>query len=106
MDVYLYVYDLSQGMAKMLSVQLTGTLVEGIWHTAVVVYNREVCFGQGIEEFNPQHSKYGHPVEKINMGKTMIPETVFEEYLDHMKTIWTADKYHLLDNNCSFVKLI
>ena len=31
--VYVYVYDLSQGMARMLSGQLLGQQIDGIWHT-------------------------------------------------------------------------
>lgn len=66
--VKLYVYDLSQGMAKQMSMALTGrqigrsstmptrmtqphTLVidlDGIWHTSVVVYGVEYFYGQGI----------------------------------------------------------
>ena len=42
-DVTLYVYDLSQGMAKQFSPALVGEVIEGIWHTAIVVYGTEYC---------------------------------------------------------------
>lgn len=42
--VTLYVYDLSNGMSKLLSQQLVGKYVEGIWHTAVVVFDKEFYF--------------------------------------------------------------
>jgi thiol-disulfide isomerase/thioredoxin len=99
--VQLFVYDLSQGMARMMSMPLTGRQIDGIWHTSVVVFGREICFGQGIQIFQPEITPYGAPVEKISMGQTMIPPDVFWEYIETMKTIWTADKYHLLDNNCN-----
>jgi desumoylating isopeptidase 1 len=97
--VALLVYDLSQGMARTLSRQLTGKQIDGIWHTAVVVYGKEYCFGQGIEILIPGHSHYGTPIDRINMGTTQIPLDVFREYIDDMKTVWTRDKYHLLDNS-------
>jgi hypothetical protein len=51
--VLLYVYDLSGGLARQLSLPLTGKYIEGIWHTSVVVYGREVYYGQGILESVP-----------------------------------------------------
>ncbi len=75
--VYLYVYDLSQvssfipfmhidhtaidaarfhndqGMARIMSRQMTGTQIDGIWHTAIVVYGIEYYYGQGISTAIP-----------------------------------------------------
>jgi thiol-disulfide isomerase/thioredoxin len=84
-----------------MSMALTGRQIDGIWHTSVVVFGKEICFGQGIQIFQPEITPYGAPVEKISLGQTMIPADVFWEYIETMKTIWTADKYHLLDNNCN-----
>ena len=39
-----YLYDLSQGAAKELSPGLLGRALEGVWHSAVVVYGREYSF--------------------------------------------------------------
>ncbi|KAJ3277921.1 hypothetical protein HDU79_002017 [Rhizoclosmatium sp. JEL0117] len=35
------------------------------------------------------------------MGETQIPEEVYWEYIDSLREFWTADKYHLFDNNCN-----
>jgi hypothetical protein len=35
-------------MAKSMSKQLTGTQIDGIWHTGIVVYGKEFYFGGGI----------------------------------------------------------
>ncbi|KAI8609462.1 PPPDE putative peptidase domain-containing protein [Chytriomyces sp. MP71] len=99
--VQLYVYDLSQGMAAAMSVALTGKHIPGIWHTAVVVFGKEVYFGQGITSEAPGTTPHGHLVERIDMGETAIPEDVFWEYIDSMRETWTAEKYHLLENNCN-----
>lgn len=74
-NVELYIYDMSQGMAKIMSplllgkcskfprklqkltfflVCVTGRQIDGIWHTAVVVFGREYFFGtQGITSCSP-----------------------------------------------------
>ncbi|KAI8587984.1 thioredoxin family protein [Geranomyces variabilis] len=100
-SVQLYVYDLSQGMARIMSRQLTGRHFEAIYHTAVVVYGTEYYFGQGIMESRPGQTHHGVPLEVIPMGQTEIPREMFLEYLQELKKVWTADKYHLLDNNCN-----
>lgn len=52
--VQLYIYDLTKGMAAMMSGMLLGRQIDGIWHTAVVVFGREFFFGgQGIESCAP-----------------------------------------------------
>ena len=70
--VELYVYDLSNGMARQLSAQLTGRQIDGIWcslllylpptlivnctldrHTSVVVFGKEVFYGHGINTSPP-----------------------------------------------------
>lgn len=53
-NVELYIYDLTSGMAAMMSQLLLGRHIDGIWHTAVVVYGREFFFGgQGIQSCLP-----------------------------------------------------
>ncbi|KAJ3327070.1 hypothetical protein HDU76_012388 [Blyttiomyces sp. JEL0837] len=99
--VQLYIYDLSAGMARMLSQQLTGKLIEGIWHTAVVAFGKEVYFGQGIAIEPPGTTPHGVLVQVVDMGETEIPEDVYWEYIDSMKEFWVAEKYHLFDNNCN-----
>ncbi|KAL4250786.1 DeSI family protein [Abortiporus biennis] len=99
--VQLYVYDLSNGLAKQLSRQLTGRQIDGIWHTSVVVFNKEVFYGQGISITAPGRSHHGKPLQVIEMGETAIDEETFDEYINEMREHYTADKYHLLDFNCN-----
>ncbi|KAJ8691196.1 hypothetical protein PTI98_010794 [Pleurotus ostreatus] len=99
--VQLYVYDLSNGMASQLSRQLTGRQIDGIWHTSVVVFGREVFYGQGIMSAAPGRSHHGTPLRVIDMGETSLDEATWNEYLDDMREHYTADKYHLLDFNCN-----
>ena len=47
-QVTLYLYDLSQGMAKALSKGFLGKQIDGIYHTGIVVYGYEYCTNVGL----------------------------------------------------------
>ncbi|KAG0168350.1 hypothetical protein DFQ28_004953 [Apophysomyces sp. BC1034] len=111
--VQLYLYDLSQGMAKQMSLGLTGKQIDGIWHTSVVVYGQEFYYGQGIMTSHPGTTQHGQPLQRIDMGQTFLPKDIPARYL-HVKgltydrprqltQIYIArpEKYHLLDFNCN-----
>ncbi|KAF7728285.1 hypothetical protein EC973_006459 [Apophysomyces ossiformis] len=100
-SVQLYVYDLSQGMAKQMSLGLTGKQIDGIWHTSVVVYGQEFYYGQGIMTAVPGSTQHGHPLEKIDMGLTFLPQEIVIDYVNSQRDIYTVEKYHLLDFNCN-----
>ncbi|KAI0051384.1 DUF862-domain-containing protein [Auriscalpium vulgare] len=99
--VKLYVYDLSNGLARTMSMQLTGRQIDGVWHTSVVAYGKEIFYGQGIDIVAPGKSHHGRPLQIIDMGETEIDEGTFDEYILEMREHYTADKYHLLDFNCN-----
>lgn len=87
--VKLYVYDLSQGMARSMSRQLTGKQIDGIWHTSVVVFGQEFYFGQGIMASTPGSTQHGRPLEVIDMGETFLPLEVVVEYIDSLRSVYT-----------------
>ncbi|WVQ80342.1 hypothetical protein IAT38_002447 [Cryptococcus sp. DSM 104549] len=99
--VQLYVYDLSQGMAKSMSLMLTGKQIDGIWHTSVVAFGREVFYGQGILESKPGQSHHGAPHQIIEVGETHIDEATFNEYIQSLGEMYTPTKYHLIEFNCN-----
>lgn len=99
--VQLYVYDLSNGMARQMSLQLTGRQIDGIWHTSIVVFGKEIFYGQGISITGPGQSHHGRPLKVVELGETALDEQTFEEYLSEMREHYTADKYHLLEFNCN-----
>ncbi|KAL2815148.1 PUL domain-containing protein [Aspergillus granulosus] len=101
MDVELYVYDLSQGLARVYSQQLTGTHIDAIYHTSLVFNNVEYYFGQGIQTARPGSTHHGQPMEKIHMGKSELPFEVIEEYLQSLATIYTPESYDLFLHNCN-----
>ncbi|KAI9249457.1 PPPDE putative peptidase domain-containing protein [Phascolomyces articulosus] len=99
--VKLYVYDLSNGLARQMSMPMTGRQIDGIWHTAVVLYGHEFYYGQGILSSPPGTTHLGPPLEVIDMGETYLPEEVVIEYIESQRSVFTPEKYHLLDFNCN-----
>ncbi|CCO31095.1 PPPDE peptidase domain-containing protein 2 AltName: Full=Protein FAM152B [Rhizoctonia solani AG-1 IB] len=86
-QVQLYVYDLSGGLAKALSMQMTGKQIDGIWHTSVVVFGKEIFYGQ-----------HGRPLQIVDFGETAIDEDTFNDYLNEIREHYTADKANF---NCN-----
>lgn len=75
--VQLYIYDLTSGMATMMSQMLAGRHIEGIWHTAVVIYGREYFYGgQGIQSCMPVSSRRRIIVVFVH-GFFSFPESEF-----------------------------
>ncbi|CAG8294706.1 unnamed protein product [Penicillium nalgiovense] len=101
MDVSLYVYDLSKGLARMYSLALTGTQMDAIYHTSIVLNGIEYYFGQGIQTAAPGSTHHGQPMEIVKLGSTELPNEVIEEYLGSLATIYTPESYDLFLHNCN-----
>jgi len=101
MDVELYVYDLSRGMARQYSLALTGVQIDAIYHTAVVFGGVEYFFGQGIHRKVPGSTHHGRPMKVVKMGKTDLPLEVITEYIDSLESIYTPESYDLFLHNCN-----
>ncbi|XP_026813500.1 uncharacterized protein LOC113554042 isoform X2 [Rhopalosiphum maidis] len=102
-EVVLYVYDLTGGMAKSFGQSLLQKNIEGIWHTAIIVFGKEYFFGSnGISVCDPGTTALGNPLRTHSLGKTCLPEDVFQEYLRGLEQdTFSADKYNLLRHNCN-----
>ncbi|KAJ0244365.1 hypothetical protein HA466_0190070 [Hirschfeldia incana] len=99
--VTLNVYDLSRGLARQLSASLLGKVIEGVWHTGIVVYGNEYFFGGGIQHLPAGTTPYGAPLRTVEMGDTHVPRDVFEMYLEEISPRYTAESYNLLTHNCN-----
>lgn len=99
--VSLNVYDLSQGMARQLSMTFLGKVIEGIWHTGIVVYGTEYYFSGGVQHAAVGTTPYGTPVRVVDIGVTHVPKDVFEMYLEEISPRYTAESYSLLKHNCN-----
>ncbi|KAI4734028.1 DUF862-domain-containing protein [Aureobasidium sp. EXF-12298] len=101
MDVELYVYDLSQGLARMMSQGLLGIHIDAVYHTSLVFGGVEYFYGAGVQTCYPGSTHHGQPMEKIKLGKTEIPLDDILEYLDSLKDTYTAESYDLFKHNCN-----
>eukprot|EP00897_Mesotaenium_endlicherianum_P009398 jgi/Mesen1/8487/ME000480S07844 len=100
-EVKLYIYDLSQGLARQLSRDFLGKQIDAVYHTSIVIYGKEYSFGQGISTCVPGHSNYGQVAEVRSLGRTYVPEELFEEFLQDISPRFSAHTYSLLNHNCN-----
>ena len=91
MKVQLYVYDLSRGLARQMSLPFLGTQIDAVYHTSLVFEGIEYFFGAGIQTCLPGSTHHGQPMEIVPMGSTELPLEVILEHLDSLKTIYTAE---------------
>ena len=81
---------------------LTGYLLTNTsYHTALVFNNIEYFFGRGIQTCLPGTTHHGQPMQKIALGQTQLPMDVILDYLESLKTIYTAESYDLFLHNCN-----
>ncbi|KAH8812058.1 PPPDE putative peptidase domain-containing protein [Xylogone sp. PMI_703] len=101
MEVQLYVYDLSGGIARVASASLLGIQIDAVYHTSIVMEGIEYVYDGGIKTIAPGSSHLGRPMQIIRLGKTDLPMDVILEYLDSLKEIFTAEAYDLWTHNCN-----
>ncbi|OJJ37419.1 hypothetical protein ASPWEDRAFT_131628 [Aspergillus wentii DTO 134E9] len=83
------------------SLPLTGTQIDAIYHTSIVLNGVEYYFGQGIQTSVPGSTHHGQPMEVANLGKTELPTDVVEEYIHSLGEIYTPESYDLFLHNCN-----
>lgn len=91
MDVHLLVYDLSRGLARQMSTGLLGFHLDAIYHTSILLQEREYVYDGGIIAIAPGSSHLGQPMEKLHLGTTSLPMDIIEEYLDSLRPIFTLE---------------
>ncbi|KAF2425759.1 thioredoxin [Tothia fuscella] len=101
MDVNLFVYDLSKGLARQFSRQFLGTQIDAVYHTSIVLEGIEYFFGAGVQTAYAGSTHHGQPMEKVKLGRTDLPIEIVLEYLESLKQIYTAESYDLFLHNCN-----
>jgi hypothetical protein len=77
-------------MAAQMSYPLLGIRIEGIWHTSIIVYNREWQYSGGIVCGIPQPSLMGmRPSRTHDLGQTEIPFELFQEFVREIRPRFT-----------------
>jgi desumoylating isopeptidase 1 len=99
-------------MAAQFSRQLVGKYIEGVWHTGIVIYNKEYYFGGGISYDAPGRTPFGkinqilqcnigNPTKVLDLGFTELPEELFLEFLREATPRFTAATYNVFKHNCN-----
>lgn len=103
MKVNLYIYDISKGMARQLSLPLIGKQIDGIWHTSIVCFGKEYYFGSdGISNCMPCGTVLGQPDETVCLGETSVTKRILHEYLAGLsRRAFRPEKYDLFAYNCN-----
>ena len=89
MNVQLYVYDLSNGLARTLSLPLVGIQVDAIYHTSIVMEGVEYVYDGGVKMVEPGRTHLGRPMQVLDLGETQLPFDVILEYIESLKEIYT-----------------
>jgi len=100
------VYDLSQGMARMMSMAFVGKQVDIIPHSGIVVHwpgssSKEYFFGGGICVTAAGQSMPMQPCEVIELGAAKKTEAELEAFLSSVSGRFTQESYNLLNHNCN-----
>eukprot|EP00027_Filamoeba_sp_ATCC50430_P008729 CAMPEP_0168548118 /NCGR_PEP_ID=MMETSP0413-20121227/4393_1 /TAXON_ID=136452 /ORGANISM="Filamoeba nolandi, Strain NC-AS-23-1" /LENGTH=508 /DNA_ID=CAMNT_0008578405 /DNA_START=129 /DNA_END=1655 /DNA_ORIENTATION=- len=89
------------GMARQFSAALLGKVLEGIWHTGVIVHGKEFYWGGMLQEDIPGQTPYGTPTKVVDLGETHVPYEIVKEYITSVSDRYTISTYSLLSNNCN-----
>lgn len=110
MDVDLLIYDLSQGLARQMSMGLLGFQLDAIYHTSIKLNGLEYVYDGDVVAIRPGSSHLGQPMQELRLGRTertcprrernceplltglsQVPMDVIEEYLDSLRQIYTVE---------------
>jgi hypothetical protein len=69
-----------------------------VYHTAIVLDGIEYFFGAGIQTCQAGTTHHGRPMEMARLGKTELPLELILEYLESLKTVYTAEVGQRMDS--------
>ncbi|ROV96854.1 hypothetical protein VPNG_09229 [Cytospora leucostoma] len=101
MDVHLLVYDLSQGLARQMSLGLLGFHLDAIYHTSIELDRLEYVYDGNVVAITPGSSHLGQPMRRLHLGKTDLTMDVIQQYLETLREIYTVEAYDLWKHNCN-----
>ncbi|KAI1006402.1 hypothetical protein K3495_g1819 [Podosphaera aphanis] len=100
-NVQLFIYDLSNGLARQLSLGLLGKQIDAIYHTSIVMENLEYVYDGGIKAVPAGKTHLGPPLKTEFLGKTELPKDVITQYLESLREKYTEKAYDIWKNNCN-----
>lgn len=99
--VKLHLYDLSNGMARNMSLSIIGKQLDGIWHSGIAVFGIEYFYGGGICAAPAGRAIPHLPYQEIDLGTTSKTQIELEVFLQSINSRFTQATYSLLRHNCN-----
>ena len=99
--VVLHLYDLSQGMARAMSMGIIGKQLDGIWHSGIAVFGIEYFYGGGICAAPAGRAIPHLNYQEISLGETAKSQIELETFLQSINHRFTQATYSLLRHNCN-----
>jgi len=105
-------YDLSRGLAKYLGPMLLGKNLQGLWHTGIIVHEKEYWYGGNIFESDPGMTPFGEPVSVELIGGTMrtredlwshINSRLVDEFTPENYDVFAHNSNHFSNSVCLFL---
>lgn len=100
-EVFLRIYDLSNGIAKLISPQLLGFQIDGVWHTSIEIFGNEYYFHGGLNVRKIGTTPFSTCIERVSLGFTNCTHRNLVEFLECGKGSWGPESYDLMENNCN-----
>ncbi|CAE7815525.1 desi1 [Symbiodinium sp. CCMP2592] len=104
-DVYLYMYDITDGLACRYSPLLFGQRLRALYDTGVVVRwldgDLESWFGGRIQTKSAGHTPYGEPLERRFMGTTFRTREEIGAFLEFSSSTFVPNSYDIAFHNCN-----
>lgn len=100
--VYLYMYDLSKGLATLLAPWILGPGLDCIWHSGLVVFDKEYFFAKDAVWDNPGKTDFGVPTKEVFLGYTVWTKSELHAFIcNELKPVFHRDTYDAIGNNCN-----
>lgn len=100
-EVFLRIYDISNGMAKLISPQLLGFQIDGVWHTSIEIFGNEYYFHNGLNIRKAGTTPFNRCIERVSLGFTDCTQKNLAEFLECGKGTWQPEAYDIIENNCN-----
>lgn len=100
-EVFLRIYDVTQGLAKVVSPQLLGFQIDGVWHTSIEIFENEYYFQNFLSVQRAGTTPFNHYTERISLGHTDCTQHELMEFFEASKDMWGPENYNIIENNCN-----
>ena len=100
--VNLLMYDISNKSTKTFAPLLFGQTIEGVWHSSLLVFEKEWWYGGALFRSKPYSTPFGRPVRTVRLGMTFFTDQELHGFAAERLTEKFNEKtYDVISNNCN-----